>query len=91
MGEDIAFGPGDIAAVACYVLFSIVIGVWSSRGSSGSVTSYFLAGKGANPFVTAVSLVSGLTSGISFLGIPGYNFKNGGVMYAMIPGYCLVR
>jgi len=84
-----SFGPGDIAAVVCYVLFSIGIGVWSARGSSSSASSYFLAGKDANPLVTAVSLVSGLTSGISFVGIPGYSYKNGGVMYAMLPGYML--
>jgi solute:Na+ symporter, SSS family len=38
---------------------------------------YFFAGHKANGFVVAMSLVSGLTSGISFLGIPAYAYKNG--------------
>eukprot|EP00936_MAST-01D_sp_MAST-1D-sp1_P000603 g603.t1 len=83
------FGPGDIAAVIIYIILSVAIGLWASRGSSSSGRAYFLAGKGSNPCVTAVSLVSGLTSGISFLGIPGYNYKNGAVMYAFLPGYVL--
>ena len=39
---------------------------------------YFMAGRSANAIVVAVSLLSGLTSGISFIGIPAYTFAHGG-------------
>ena len=41
------------------------------------VEKYFFAGRKANGLIVAMSLVSGLTSGVSFLGIPAYAYNNG--------------
>jgi Na+/proline symporter len=37
--------------------------------------------------VTAISLLSGITSGISFLGMPGYSYKHGPQMLFFAPAY----
>ena len=42
-----------------------------------AANDYFLAGRSANNTVVAISLVSGLTSGISFIGTPAYAYSNG--------------
>ena len=38
---------------------------------------YFLAGRGASGLIVAISLLSGLTSGISFIGAPSYAYEHG--------------
>ena len=50
--------------------FSNVSGVLRSAQSL-SARRYFLAGRNTHPAVVAVSLLSGLTSGITVLGMPG--------------------
>eukprot|EP00040_Diaphanoeca_grandis_P027180 m.154113 g.154113 ORF g.154113 m.154113 type:complete len:604 (-) comp30870_c0_seq1:273-2084(-) len=79
----------DYIVVGSYVVFSVAVGVLGSRGAGKSGSNYFLAGKGANKWVTGISLVSGLTSGISFLGIPGFTCVHGIAMLSFVLGYFL--
>eukprot|EP00940_MAST-03C_sp_MAST-3C-sp2_P002716 g2716.t1 len=81
-----SFGTADWIVLAVYIVLTLGIGVYASakKGKRRSkdqegtdAESYFLAGRSANFWVIAVSLVSGLTSGISFLGSTGYTYKNG--------------
>ena len=50
--------PGPVV-VALYVVASVSVGWVLSAGSATSDSSYFLAGKGANKWVTGISLISG--------------------------------
>ena len=61
----------------------------SSRGDeeANAADKYFLAGRGANNIIVAISLLSGLTSGVSFLGVPAYGYENGiGVLFPIFVG-----
>jgi Na+/proline symporter len=84
------FTTTDIVLLVLYLLACGGVGVMSARRSGGgggggaegghggeSSESYFLAGRNANVWVTGMSLLSGLSSGISFLGIPGFAFEHG--------------
>ena len=56
----------------------------NSSDDSGDVAEkYFFAGRTANKVMVAVSLLSGLTSGISFVGIPSYVYANGAGMFVV--------
>ena len=37
-----------------------------------------------------MSLVSGITSGVSFLGMPGFTYQNGIAMLAFVPSYLFI-
>ena len=55
--------------------------------TTNTADNYFLAGRGANNLVVAISLLSGLTSGVSFLGVPAYGYENGvGVLFPIFAG-----
>ena len=85
------FTTTDIVLLVLYLLACGGVGLMSARRSGGggggggaegghggeSKESYFLAGRNANVWVTGMSLLSGLSSGISFLGIPGFAFEHG--------------
>ena len=60
-----------------YIIASVTVGVYSSKNAQTSQESYFLAGRDANKWVAGISMLSGLSSGISFLGIPAFSFQNG--------------
>ena len=86
LGEHLAVLPGmllsalDVGLLVVYVLMSAGVGLYSAREASTSAASregYFLAGRTANRWTTGISLLSGLSSGISFLGIPGFAFGHG--------------
>eukprot|EP00041_Stephanoeca_diplocostata_P031805 m.1001462 g.1001462 ORF g.1001462 m.1001462 type:complete len:560 (-) comp24029_c1_seq1:70-1749(-) len=79
----------DYVVVGLYVIFAIGVGTGCSRTAGSNSNSYFLAGKGANKWIAGVSLISGITSGISFIGIPGYTFKHGIAMLAFVLGFIL--
>ena len=72
----------DWVLLVVYVAFSLAVGLWAARKPQTDSDDYFLAGRAANPLTVAVSLISGLTSGISFIGSPGYAYEHGlGIMY----------
>ncbi len=55
--------------------------------TTNAADTYFLAGRGANNIIVAISLLSGLTSGVSFLGVPAYGYENGvGVLFPIFAG-----
>jgi Na+/proline symporter len=85
-----AIGVIDYVFLTLYMLLSLAVGLRASASESGKektaneeAKDLFLAGKNANWCITAVSLVSGLTSGISFLGSPGFAYKTGCTAYMM--------
>ena len=58
-----------------------------SSVKTDAADNYFLAGRGANKLIVAISLLSGLTSGVSFLGVPAYGYENGfGVVLPIFSG-----
>ena len=97
------FNNTDWAVLGVYVAASLAVGLVAPHiGSLWRVccsrrlrralpqqqpNTYYLGEAAAHPCVVAISLVSGLTSGISFLGSPAYTYANGaGIMYGII-GY----
>jgi len=55
------------------LLITVLLGVWAAQQAQrNSRDGYFLANRSSNPLIVSVSLLSGLTSGISVLGIPGF-------------------
>jgi sodium-coupled monocarboxylate transporter 8/12 len=88
-----AIGTIDYVFLALYMLFSLAVGLRANankgkdekdKDANEEASDLFLAGKNANWCITGVSLVSGLTSGISFLGAPGFGYKAGCIAY-MLP------
>jgi len=67
---DIRFAPHKVA-----------VGWWAGRKPMETTDDFFLAGRSANLLTVAISLISGLTSGISFLGSPGYSYQHVSVLY----------
>lgn len=57
------------------------LGQPSARKGSGrknkAMDEYFLAGRSQTNVIVAISLLSGLNSGISFLGVPAYGYEHG--------------
>eukprot|EP00656_Telonema_subtile_P053838 TRINITY_DN7872_c0_g1_i4.p1 TRINITY_DN7872_c0_g1~~TRINITY_DN7872_c0_g1_i4.p1 ORF type:complete len:594 (+),score=94.14 TRINITY_DN7872_c0_g1_i4:111-1892(+) len=72
----------DLTVLVVYIALSLAVGLWAASKPQKNTDDYFLAGRSANPIAVAVSLISGLTSGISFLGSPGYAYEHGlGIMF----------
>ena len=72
----------DYVVLVVYVIATVAVGVWAGRKPVDNTDDFFLAGRSAHPVTVAISLISGLTSGISFLGSPGYAYKNGmGILF----------
>jgi len=67
----------DYVILAVYLVATVGIGVWAGKKKMDNTDDFFLAGRNAHPVTVAISLVSGLTSGISFLGSPGYSYQHG--------------
>eukprot|EP00050_Salpingoeca_kvevrii_P005200 m.273534 g.273534 ORF g.273534 m.273534 type:complete len:561 (-) comp11090_c1_seq20:409-2091(-) len=66
----------DYAVLGVHIALSAAVGLLVGR-KQHSGESYFLAGRSANGVAIAVSLLSGVASGISYLGIPGYAYSDG--------------
>ena len=83
----------DVGLLVVYVFISATVGLYSARqASTGPVSreGYFLAGRTANRWTTGISLLSGLSSGISFLGIPGFAFGHGIMQMWQVLSFILV-
>jgi len=71
-----SFAVWDYAIFFIYLLATVFIGVWFSRGQS-SLDEYFLAGRNMNRFVIAMTILASLFSGISYLAAPSEVYTNG--------------
>ena len=72
------FNAVDWIILCVYIVICIAIGIYTGKSGGGNdAEEYLLAGKQKHFLIVAVSLVSGLTSGISFLGSPAYSYTHG--------------
>jgi hypothetical protein len=53
------------------------------RNGHDDAEDYFFAGRRANKLMVAVSLLSGLTSGITFVGVPAYVYSKGAGVFVI--------
>jgi sodium-coupled monocarboxylate transporter 8/12 len=69
----------DYAIFGGYLAASVGIGLLSARGSRKSKTlgDYFLAGRGMNTVLVAMSILAALFSGISYIAGPADVYRNG--------------
>lgn len=72
-----------LIAFAAYLLFMIVIGIWSMNKTK-STEDYFLGGRGLSGWVAALSAQASDMSGWLLMGLPGsiYAFGTGQVWIA---------
>jgi SSS family transporter len=66
----------DYTIFGVYLAASVGVGLLSARGSK-SLGDYFLAGRGMNSLLVAMSILAALFSGISYLAGPADVYKNG--------------
>ena len=66
----------DYAMFAAYLVASLGIGVFFSRGQR-TIKDYFLAGRSMGPLVVAITVLASLFSGISYLGTPSEVYVHG--------------
>lgn len=66
----------DYTIFGVYLSASVGVGLLSARGAK-SLGDYFLAGRGMNSFLVAMSILAALFSGISYLAGPADVYKNG--------------
>jgi len=68
----------DGLVIVVYIIGTLAVASWAGRSNvADSTDEFFLGGRSQSPFVVAISLISGLTSGISFMGTPGYSYAHG--------------
>ena len=67
----------DWAVIVGHLSLSIAVGAFISRKKQATADEYFLAGRNQSALLVAVSLLSGVKSGISYLGEPGYAYQDG--------------
>lgn len=60
-----------LIAMACYMLFVIMIGLYFSKKSQKSSENYFLGGRSLGPWVAAMSAEASDMSGWLLMGLPG--------------------
>lgn len=70
------FSTLDYTVFGVYLAASVGVGLLSARGSK-SLGDYFLAGRGMNSVLVAMSILAALFSGISYLAGPADVYKNG--------------
>jgi SSS family solute:Na+ symporter len=83
--------PAAVAAFVGYLLVVVGIGLWAARRSSRGVGEFFLAGRGLNRFVVALSAVSSGRSGWLLLAFSGVAFQRGASALWMAVGYIVVE
>jgi hypothetical protein len=75
-GSHLALTLPDWVVLACHLTLTLLVGCFvTSRKQSGD--DAMLAGRSMSGVTIALSLISGLTSGISYLGFPGYILEDG--------------
>lgn len=71
------FSALDYAIFGAYLAASVGVGLYSARGARQSLGDYFLAGRGMNSVLVAMSILAALFSGISYLAGPADVYRNG--------------
>jgi SSS family transporter len=78
------FSSLDYVIFGTYLAASVAVGLISARGQK-SLGDYFLAGRGMNSILVAMSILAALFSGISYLAGPADVYKNGfGFAYVVL-------
>ncbi len=77
-----SFTGSDYLIFFAYLLATVLIGLWFSRGQS-SLDEYFLAGRNMNRFVVAMTVLAALFSGVSYLAAPS-EIYTGGFSFAWV-------
>lgn len=67
----------DYTFFGVYLALSVGVGLWSARKKAANLGDYFLAGRGMNSVLVAMSILAALFSGISYLAAPADVYKNG--------------
>ena len=84
MPSPVTFSWLDYTIFGLYLTASVGVGIYSARGSK-SLGDYFLAGRGMNSILVAMSILAALFSGISYLAGPADVYKNGfGFAYVVL-------
>jgi sodium/proline symporter len=79
------------AAFIGYLLFLIMIGLYSARFSSKGLTEYFIGGRKMNRFVVALSAVVSGRSAWLLLGVTGMAYARGPSAVWAVAGYIVVE
>ncbi|TVQ00766.1 MAG: sodium/proline symporter [Balneolaceae bacterium] len=87
----VEFDSYAAAAFIGYLLFLIVIGLYSSRFSSKGITEYFIGGRKMNRFVVALSAVVSGRSAWLLLGVTGMAYARGPSAVWAVAGYIVVE
>ncbi len=75
----------DYVIFAVYLAASVGVGLYAARRKSDDLGDYFLAGRGMNSVLVALSIIAALFSGISYLAAPAEVYKHGfGFGYAVL-------
>jgi len=71
----------DLIVCVIFFLITIYVGLTANKQKENNKDDYFTGGRKQSYLLVAVSLLSGLTSGISYLGCPGLAFETGAVQF----------
>ncbi|MDC0936963.1 sodium:solute symporter family protein [Pirellulales bacterium] len=77
IGETSSLGKMPALVVTAYLAVLIAISVYSYLKSRQSEDDYYLAGRGQNLLVTALTIMATFFSSAALLGIPGVIYKDG--------------
>jgi sodium/proline symporter len=83
--------PITVSVIGVYLLLLLVIGLMSSKKSSGGLTDFFLAGRGLGKWTVALSAVSSGRSGWLILGVTGMAYASGLLAVWALAGFILVE
>ena len=72
-----------VAAVAIYMIFCVVMGLWAMRRTH-STSDFFIAGRSLGPIVVALAIFSSTLSGFGFVGGPGLVYSQGVSSFWMV-------
>lgn len=83
--------PITLMVLALYLILLVVIGLVSTKKSSGGLTDFFLAGRDLGKFTVALSAVSSGRSGWLVLGVTGIAYASGLMAVWAVAGYITVE
>ena len=89
----------EVAGFLFFLIFFIVIGLWSNQKKTGKSNDYLLAGGEVSPLLTALSAAATKNSGYMCIGLIGYIYQFGlsaiwlvcGFLFGDLIAYCVVH